>query len=48
MKTLKSDLKKLSKFHNLMLESGVYLAPSQFETQFICDKMVKNGIKCDW
>ncbi|TEY00913.1 glutamate-1-semialdehyde 2,1-aminomutase [Campylobacter sp. US33a] len=36
---LKSDLKLFSKFHQNMLKRGVYLAPSQFETGFICDKM---------
>ncbi|MFQ6342085.1 glutamate-1-semialdehyde 2,1-aminomutase [Campylobacter sp. VTCC 70190] len=36
---LKSDLKLFSKFHKHMLQRGVYLAPSQFETAFICSKM---------
>ncbi|EFR2866559.1 glutamate-1-semialdehyde 2,1-aminomutase [Campylobacter jejuni] len=36
---LKSDLKLFSKFHKNMLENGIYLAPSQFETGFICSKM---------
>lgn len=36
---LKSDLKLFAKFHHNMLKNGVYLAPSQFETGFICDKM---------
>lgn len=36
---LKSDTKLYAKFHRKMLEKGVYLAPSQFETGFICDAM---------
>ena len=36
---LKSDLKRFSAFHQGMLEHGVYLACSQFETGFICDAM---------
>ncbi|MBZ7966935.1 glutamate-1-semialdehyde 2,1-aminomutase [Campylobacter sp. RM9756] len=36
---LKSDLKLFSKFHQKMLKNGIYLAPSQFETGFICSKM---------
>ena len=36
---LKSDLKLFSKFHKNMLKNGIYLAPSQFETGFICSKM---------
>ncbi|TKX32501.1 glutamate-1-semialdehyde 2,1-aminomutase [Campylobacter aviculae] len=36
---LKSDLKLFSKFHQNMLKNGIYLAPSQFETGFICSKM---------
>lgn len=36
---LKSNLKLFAKFHQNMLKQGIYLAPSQFETGFICDKM---------
>lgn len=36
---LKSDLKLFAKFHQNMLKNGIYLAPSQFETGFICEKM---------
>ncbi len=36
---LGSDLKLFAKFHAKMLENGVYLAPSQFESSFICSKM---------
>ena len=36
---LKSDLKLFSKFHKNILKKGIYLAPSQFETGFICSKM---------
>ena len=32
---LKSNLERFAKFHKLMLENGIYLAPSQFETGFI-------------
>lgn len=35
----KSDLKMFAKFQQKMLEKGVYLACSQFETGFICTKM---------
>ncbi|TQR32956.1 glutamate-1-semialdehyde-2,1-aminomutase [Campylobacter sp. MIT 99-7217] len=35
----KSDLKLFARFHQNMLKKGVYLACSQFETGFICDKM---------
>ncbi|TKX29023.1 glutamate-1-semialdehyde-2,1-aminomutase [Campylobacter sp. MIT 12-5580] len=40
----KSDLKLFAKFHQAMLKRGVYLACSQFETGFICDKMDKKLI----
>lgn len=36
---LRSNVELFSKFHARMLESGIYLAPSQFETSFICSKM---------
>ena len=42
---LKSDVKLYAKFHAKMLEKGVYLAPSQFETGFICDAMSEEDIK---
>ncbi|PAF43841.1 glutamate-1-semialdehyde 2,1-aminomutase [Helicobacter sp. 11S03491-1] len=35
----KSDTKLFAKFHQKMLENGVYLACSQFETGFICTSM---------
>ncbi|WP_169763815.1 glutamate-1-semialdehyde 2,1-aminomutase [Campylobacter mucosalis] len=41
---LKSDTKLYAKFHRKMLEKGVYLAPSQFETGFICDAMSEADI----
>nr|EAK3888342.1 aspartate aminotransferase family protein [Campylobacter hyointestinalis] len=31
-------------FHQNMLKNGIYLAPSQFETGFICAKMNKEHI----
>lgn len=34
-----SNLKMFSKFHKNMLKKDIYLAPSQFETGFICSKM---------
>ncbi|KAA6227032.1 MULTISPECIES: glutamate-1-semialdehyde 2,1-aminomutase [unclassified Campylobacter] len=33
---LSSDTKLFAKFHKNMLKHGIYLAPSQFETGFIC------------
>jgi len=36
---LKADQKLFAKFHHNMLKNGIYLAPSQFETGFICTKM---------
>lgn len=36
---LKSDTKLFAKFHQAMLKRGIYLAPSQFETGFVCDAM---------
>ncbi len=36
---LKSDTKAFARFHKAMLARGVYLACSQFETGFVCDKM---------
>ena len=41
---LKSDTKLFAKFHQAMLRRGIYLAPSQFETGFICDAMSKADI----
>ncbi|MFG5107399.1 aspartate aminotransferase family protein, partial [Campylobacter lari] len=42
---LKSDTKLFAKFHAQMLSKGVYLAPSQFETGFICESMDKKIIE---
>ncbi|MGG7047809.1 MULTISPECIES: glutamate-1-semialdehyde 2,1-aminomutase [unclassified Campylobacter] len=42
---LTSDTKMFAKFHNAMLKRGVYLAPSQFETGFICDAMSEEDIE---
>lgn len=42
---LKSDTKMYAKFHHQMLKHGIYLAPSQFETSFICTKLGKNSIE---
>ena len=41
---LKSDTKLFAKFHQAMLRRGIYLAPSQFETGFICDAMSEEDI----
>lgn len=41
---LKSDTKLFAKFHTQMLNRGIYLAPSQFETGFICECMDKKII----
>ncbi|WP_103648828.1 glutamate-1-semialdehyde 2,1-aminomutase [Campylobacter concisus] len=41
---LKSDTKLFAKFHQAMLRRGIYLAPSQFETGFICDAMIEADI----
>ncbi|MBE7358040.1 glutamate-1-semialdehyde 2,1-aminomutase [Campylobacter sputorum] len=46
---LKSDTLAFAKFHTNMLKQGIYLAPSQFETGFVCDamdeKIIKKAIK---
>ncbi|MBE2986534.1 glutamate-1-semialdehyde 2,1-aminomutase [Campylobacter sp. RM12920] len=42
---LKSDTKMFAKFHAAMLKRGVYLAPSQFETGFICEPMNESDIE---
>ena len=41
---LNSDTKLFAKFHQAMLKRGIYLAPSQFETGFICDAMSEADI----
>ena len=41
---LKSDTKLFAKFHQAMLKRGIYLAPSQFETGFVCDAMSESDI----
>lgn len=41
---LTSDLKLFAKFHTGMINEGVFLAPSQFETGFICDAMSEEDI----
>ncbi|MCZ6166433.1 glutamate-1-semialdehyde 2,1-aminomutase [Campylobacter ureolyticus] len=41
---LTSDLKLFAKFHIGMINEGVFLAPSQFETGFICDAMNEKDI----
>ena len=33
-----------AKFHAAMLKRGVYLAPSQFETGFVCTAMKESDI----
>ena len=39
-----SDTEMFAKFHQKMLQKGVYFACSQFETGFICSAMDKNLI----
>ncbi|MSN96731.1 glutamate-1-semialdehyde-2,1-aminomutase [Campylobacter sp. FMV-PI01] len=41
---LTSNLDIFSKFHTGMINEGVFLAPSQFETGFICSKMSEEDI----
>lgn len=41
---LTSDLNLFAKFHTGMINEGVFLAPSQFETGFICDAMGEEDI----
>lgn len=41
---LTSDLDIFAKFHTGMINEGVFLAPSQFETGFICDAMSEDDI----
>lgn len=41
---LTSDLDIFAKFHTGMINEGVFLAPSQFETGFICDAMNEKDI----
>ena len=36
---LKSDTDRFAKFHFEMLKRGIYLAPSQFETCFVCEPL---------
>lgn len=42
---LTSDLNLFAKFHQNMLKNGVFLAPSQFETGFVCAKTTKKDIE---
>ena len=42
---LNSDTKTFAKFHTQMIKNGVFLAPSQFETGFICASMNEKDIK---
>lgn len=42
---MKSDKEKYSKFFHLSLQSGIYLAPSQFESMFISDAHTDADIK---
>ena len=41
---LTSDTAKFAKFHSSMIEEGVFLAPSQFETGFVCAAMSDEDI----
>ncbi len=42
---LTSDLKLFAKFHQNMLKNGIFLAPSQFETGFVCTKTTMKDIE---
>lgn len=42
---LKSDTALFAKFHNGMIREGIFLAPSQFETGFICAAMNEKDIE---
>ena len=41
---LSADTKMFAKFHSGMIKEGIFLAPSQFETGFICDAMSEKEI----
>lgn len=41
---IKADTKKFAQFHNLMLNAGVYLAPSQFEAAFVSTLHSQNDL----
>lgn len=42
---LNSNVEQYAKFHNSMLKKGIYLAPSQFETGFVCTKTSDEDIE---
>ncbi|ANE36185.1 glutamate-1-semialdehyde aminotransferase [Campylobacter iguaniorum] len=42
---LKSDTKMFARFHGEMLKRGIYLAPSQFETGFVCTTLSQNSLE---
>ncbi len=42
---LNSDTKMFAKFHAQMIKRGIYLAPSQFETGFVCDKLSQKSLE---
>lgn len=41
---LSANTKMFAKFHSGMIKEGIFLAPSQFETGFICDAMSEKEI----
>lgn len=41
---LKSDTDRFAKFHAQMLKRGIYLAPSQFETCFVCEPLSQTSL----
>jgi len=47
-----SDTEKFSKYFNAMLEHGIYLPPSQFETVFVStahtEKIIEKTIKANY
>ncbi|MGN1392781.1 MAG: glutamate-1-semialdehyde 2,1-aminomutase [Succinivibrionaceae bacterium] len=41
----KSDTKKFTKYFNYMLDSGIYIAPSQFEAMFVSNALTKEHLE---
>lgn len=41
----KSDLSRFSRYFSRMLDSGIYIAPSQFEAMFVSDALTKEDIE---
>ena len=41
----KSDTERFKKYFNEMLRRGIYLAPSQFESLFLCDAHTEEDLE---